>query len=324
MLSIIVEVDLSTILKVLRQRTTPITVAACDDMALERKSDDETQTDAKTAVTAKPSRTSITVAEKCELLNMLRLGKSYKEAKLVFKERTGKTVGARSLARLANKFVLGMEKSGLLRIEDKRATRSGRWNSPQGKFTDTLVDHLDDNFRSRNGLSHFQQWVFWDIQEIRFELVFGVLPVRVALMCPDFDEGDATPGVPTSGHRHDWRDWHIEQIRNHVGKTGPRADVMDLIERMKIRFPLSKPYPFTGRLKFCERSVLKALKIGGYVESHAVTRGIDGRMWVRIDANIEGDDQPEPDAAAEQDVPSPAQETENAPMPDELVAQEPD
>ncbi len=294
---------MGAILDALQQRKTPIRIAVGDR-----------------AAQAKPSGTSISVEEKCELLEMLRLGMSYKEARTAFKVRTGKDVKERSLARWAAEAVHGKGASIAERIEDRRPARSGRGGCVEGGFKVALVDHLNRNFTTWKHLHPDQCWCQWQLVEIRFWLVFGVLPVRVSLFDAEFRNQSL---VNVAGDA-DWAEWYDQQITTRLAGGDLDSGVQDLLDAVSRAFPSFEPMAHKGKLKFCERSIRDGLRAGGYVESNPRKRQstsplvrLSAPVWVKATGGVQDGGQTEVSAVAGEDTPSSAPETESVPMPKE-------
>jgi hypothetical protein len=227
---------------------------------------------------------TISLADKCRLLEMLRLGRSYKVAVHEFKKESGKAVSIRTLCRLAASFVQGDERNGLARITDRRKERSGRGNSSMGAFTRVLGDHLNSNFVTRKGLPYRQCWTYWHLEEIRFWLIFNTLPIRIALM------EERLTNQPMVSHAldenwmqwtwHKWADWYNTQIAEQLASRTLDMNVISLMDTVRQAFPMFTLSPFAGKLKFCERSIRLALKNSGYCESKAL-RFVTSPVWHR-------------------------------------------
>jgi hypothetical protein len=234
----------------------------------------------------------LTAEEKCELIELLRTGKSYKQAIAAGGERYGIKVSQRSLVRWADSVVknprIPPEKVLLHRYH-----KSGRGNSHEGAFTDLLVPYLNRNFLTRNGYAYEHEWVCWNLTMIRFCLLFAVVPPNVALGRKDFvkrigrssDEFKKTLGVAFSIQSTDsgkprpisrrksifrrnsgmkeWTGWCEARIAKRLDGKPEEKDIQDALERLADAFPLETP-PFHGRLIFCVKSISKALERAGY------------------------------------------------------------
>lgn len=277
---------MGAILKVLRQRKTPFSVAGKKRAAPGRGLNGAAQTSLQNRPGAKRSMAPISVEEKCELLEMLRLGKSYKLARRIFRERTGKDVKERSLARWVATAVQGEGVSIPERLADRRKVRSGRGGCVEGGFKKTLVDHLNRNFTTWKHLQPSQCWGHWQLVEIRFWLVFGVLPVRVALLNAEF-RNQSLVKVAGDVNWNGWAEWYDQQITTQLAGGDLDSGVKDLLDAVSKAFPSFEPMAHKGNLKFCARSIRDGLGVGGYVESNPRKRLSASPVWVKITSEVQ-------------------------------------
>lgn len=222
------------------------------------------------------SNSGLTPEEKCELLELLRKGKSYKQAIVACGKRFGKSVSQRSLARWA---AMVAKSPGRLPEEVllNQYHNSGRGNSSEGAFTDLLVPFLDRNFRTRNGYRYKAQWVYWKLEIIRFCLLFAIVPPDAALTRKDFVNqiGESTEAfeerLSRVPRKHGSQDlfrftrtkWYEERIDRRLTGKPEDEEIQCALKQLARAFPFEVP-PMHGRLVFCERSILRALEKSGY------------------------------------------------------------
>jgi hypothetical protein len=198
----------------------------------------------------------------------------YEDVIRAFKRETGKQVSLRSLARWAAAVADGKPLAAA-----SSYARNGRGNSDEGCFTDWLVPYLNRTFTTAGALKYQQQWRFWTVREIRFMLLFGVLPPRMAVL------GELEENLRAGLYKlaKDCGSWQalsklcIEKPLTHDELPQAVANYITRCNKSEKR----ESTPFDARMKFCERSIRAALKEGGYVANQNRAFADKAPRWVR-------------------------------------------
>lgn len=224
------------------------------------------------------SPSSVTSKEKLELMEMLRSGLSYSRAKRRFFLQTKKEVTLRSLARWASSTADAVERGEEPNFDDKRRVGEQR-KHPRNKFTDGLVPYLERNLMPSRNRALNNDWRFWWVIEIRFLLVFRVLPVRAAIANPNFRNLQGVESMKRWPRRK-WVHWYGELIRRRVAGERLSAEDDMILKQIQSLAALEVEPPFHRGLKFCERSIRASLE-NCYHENKSPWHTAKQHIWIR-------------------------------------------